>query len=348
MASFYHGQELAGTIHKHREILPEPTDAHPEGKPIMAEIVLIHGIAQEQEGKASLESRWIPALADGVRAAGHHGLADSIWPAGRPGSVDIQMAYYGELFQKKGAQGAADRLTDLSKEEQELAASLAAEWLCHAAERENPDQKTAKRQLAHLDLEHAPQGPKEEAARAIINGVAKLKWFAPTGMAFAERFVNRSLKQVTTYLSEPELHEKIQQRVLDLIGPDTKVIIGHSLGSVIAYEVAANRLKVPLPLLLTIGSPLGLRTIIYDRIKPQPPEYPNPVRRWVSLSDRNDLVAAKPDLTTLFDRNKPAGAVLESAWTLDNGAKPHQCEYYLRKAQTGRPIAAALNDAATH
>ncbi|MFJ5695080.1 hypothetical protein ACIP9X_14675 [Arthrobacter sp. NPDC093125] len=313
----------------------------------MAEIVLIHGIAQEQEGKASLEYRWIPALADGVRAAGHDGLADTIWPAGRPGSPDIQMAYYGDLFKRKGAQGGEDRLTDLPQEEQDLAASLAAEWLTHAAERDNPDQKTAKRQLAHLDPTHPPQGPKEEATRAIINGVAKLKWFAPTGMAFAERFVNKSLKQVTRYLSEPELYEKIQQRVLDLIGPDTKAIIGHSLGSVIAYEIAASHLKAPLPLLLTIGSPLGLQTIIYDRIKPQPPEYPNLVRKWVSIADRNDLVAAKPDLTTLFDRNKPAEGVLESAWTVDNGAKPHQGEYYLRKAQTGKPIAAALDDAAT-
>lgn len=313
----------------------------------MAEIVLIHGIAQEQEGKASLESRWIPAIADGVRAAGHDVLADSIWPADRPGSLDIQMGFYGNLFDKKGAQGGDDGLADLSKDEQDLAASLAAEWLSHAAERGAlPDQRTAKRQLAHLDPAYPPQGLKEEAARGTINGVAKLKWFAPTGMAFAERFVKRSLKQVTRYLSDPELHETIQQRVLDLIGPDTKVIIGHSLGSVIAYEVAANRLKTPLPLLLTIGSPLGLQTIIYDRIKPQPPEYPNLVRKWVNLSDRNDLVAAKPDLTTLFDRNKPAGAVLESTWTLDNGAKPHQGEYYLRKAQAGKPIAAALHGTA--
>ncbi|MGN7200342.1 hypothetical protein [Arthrobacter sp. SAFR-044] len=87
-----------------------------------------------------------------------------------------------------------------------------------------------------------------------------------------------------------------------------------------------------------------MRTIIYDRISPQPPEYPAMVRKWVSIADRNDLVAAEPDLTRLFDRNKPAEAVLESAWTVDNGAKPHQGEYYLGKAQAGRPIAAALGN----
>ncbi|WP_214848954.1 hypothetical protein [Arthrobacter sp. ISL-65] len=49
----------------------------------MAGIVLIHGIAQEQEGPASLEDRWLPALAGGLTAAGHPELAARIWPVGR-------------------------------------------------------------------------------------------------------------------------------------------------------------------------------------------------------------------------------------------------------------------------
>ena len=309
----------------------------------MAEIVLIHGIAQEQEGKAGLEAKWIPALADGVRAAAHPGLADRIWPFGRPGAVDIQMAFYGDLFLKKGAQGGDDTLTDLDPEQQAFASELAAEWLGHAAGRENhPDQRTAARQLSHLDPERTAMGLREETARMLINGVTSLEWFAPTGMAFAERFVNKSLRQVTMYLTDPALRSTIQDRVLDLVGPDTKIIIGHSLGSVIAYEIAATHLETPLPLLLTIGSPLGLRTIIYDRIKPQPPVYPSHVHKWVNIADRNDLVAADPDLTPLFEHSKPATSILESGWTVDNGAEPHRGEYYLGKRETGEPIAAAL------
>jgi ATP-dependent exoDNAse (exonuclease V) alpha subunit len=64
---------------------------------------------------------------------------------------------------------------------------------------------------------------------------------------------------------------------------------------VVAYE-AAQRMTQPLPLLLTLGSPLGLQTIVYQRLRPQPPGFPPKVRRWVNIADRNDFIAAEPDL----------------------------------------------------
>jgi hypothetical protein len=309
----------------------------------MAEVVLIHGIAQEQEGPASLEARWLPAIADGIRAAGHAGLADRLWPDCNPRNIDVAMAAYGDLFLTPGAQGSDDDLDDLDSGELALAQALAAEWLNRAADRGQPaDRDTAARELGYLEPGHEEMGVKEEAARAVLHAVTRLRWFGIGGMAMAERFVNRSLRQVTAYLTDPALQSKIQNRVLARIGPDTKVIIGHSLGSVVAYEIAASHLNTPLPLLLTLGSPLGLRSVIYDRLTPQPPVYPVRVRRWVNIADRNDLVAAEPDLTRLFSPGGTDGTVLESGWTVDNGAKPHEAEYYLRKQQVGRPIAEAL------
>lgn len=97
---------------------------------------------------------------------------------------------------------------------------------------------------------------------------------------------------------------------------------------------------------MTLGSPLGLSTIIYDRILPQPPVYPEGVHRWVNIADRNDLVAAEPDLARLFPITKTAGATMNGEWladrTVDNGAGPHEGEYYLRKRKVGIPIAKAL------
>jgi hypothetical protein len=120
------------------------------------------------------------------------------------------------------------------------------------------------------------------------------------------------------------------------MGPETKVLIGHSLGSVVAYE-AANLINQPLPLLLTLGSPRGLATIIYQRLRPQPPGFPPAVRRWVNVADRDDFIATEPDLRDLFGASVPAGAVFESV-AVDNGAEPHNCDFYLGKAQVGRPV----------
>ncbi|MBP2215961.1 hypothetical protein [Arthrobacter sp. CAN_C5] len=310
----------------------------------MAEIVLVHGIAQEQETADSLEERWMPALAGGIRVAGYADLADRIWRNRHSGDrIEVRMAAYGDLFLTPGAQGAGDDLDDLDTVELAIAESIAAEWLKRAAEREDhPDHKTAVRELGFLNPTHETQGIKEEAARAMINAATRLSWFGVGAMAVAER-LKKPLRQVTAYLTDQALHDDIQTRVLAHVGPETRVIVGHSLGSVVAYEIVAQHLPTPLPLLVTLGSPLGLRSIIYDRLRPQPPGYPVGARRWVNISDRNDLVAAEPDLSGLFERNKPSAAILESRWTVDNGAEPHNGEYYLGKREVGKPIAEALS-----
>jgi len=72
----------------------------------MAEIVLVHGIDQQQKSADKLESTWLPALAGGVRSAGFEEVADRIWRnAGKPGSIETRMAFYGSLFRAPGQQG---------------------------------------------------------------------------------------------------------------------------------------------------------------------------------------------------------------------------------------------------
>jgi hypothetical protein len=307
----------------------------------MAEIVLVHGIAQEQLGAARLESTWLPAIADGLRAAGRPDLAGRVWPVtDAPERIATQMAFYGDLFLTPGSMGGAEGGNAVG-EQGDLAAALAEEWLQHAAHRNNPDQRAASTQLTYLHpMGHESQGPVQEAQRAALNALSRLRWFAPYGMAFAGKFVNKSLAQVTAYLTDDQIREQVQQRVLQLIDRETKVIIGHSLGSVVAYE-AAHQLTDELPLLLTIGSPLGLRSVVFERIRPQPPEYPRHVRHWVNIADRNDLVAAEPDLRPQFG-NPPPACTFDACWTVDNGAKPHDGTFYLGKKEAGTAIAQGL------
>jgi len=156
-------------------------------------------------------------------------------------------------------------------------------------------------------------------------------------MGFAERFINRSLAQVTQYLTNDAIRSAARESVFKLIGPETKVLIGHSLGSVVAYE-AAHLMRQPLPLLLTLGSPLGLQTIICQQLQPQPPGFPPSVRRWVNIADRDDFIAAEPNLEGLFSAGIPVGASFKGDYTVDNGAQPHNSDFYLGKVQVGREI----------
>jgi pimeloyl-ACP methyl ester carboxylesterase len=311
----------------------------------VASVVLVHGIAQEQCSADSLEKDWISALAGGIRKAGFAEIADRLWrDRVGPASVETRMAFYGHLFLRPDQQGGGDP-GDLMAEEQACVEQLAEQWLGRAATRAS---KAKERQVAGTELAYVrhetgtEEAGRGETMRKALRSLAKLRWFAPYGMAFAERFVIKALAQVTRYLADESIRRGALKAVLDLTGPDTQVIIGHSLGSVVAYE-AAHLLDRPLPLLVTLGSPLGLDTIVYPKLRPQPPSYPAQALRWVNLADRDDFVAAEPDLSGFFSRGLPPGARFEGAHTVDNGAQPHSAEFYLTKAQLGRPVGETLS-----
>jgi hypothetical protein len=309
----------------------------------MATIVLVHGIAQEQKSADTLEEEWLPDLAGGVRTAGFPEIADRLYRLrSGPGGIDTRMAFYGDLFLRGGQQGVEPE--EFSGPELALAEELAMEWMARAASRsaDEKSRRAASQELAQLRQMAGEEQGVRAAARSAINGLARIRWFAPFGMGFASRFVMRSLTQVTRYLSDDSLREQALARVHALLTPGTQVMIGHSLGSVVAFE-AAQMFDHPLPLLITIGCPLGLHTVVYERVRPQPPRFPPAVHHWVNIADRNDIVAAEPDLTPLFGPTAAPGAVLEGGYTVENGTKPHQADFYLTKAQLGRPIGALLS-----
>jgi hypothetical protein len=308
----------------------------------MATIVLVHGIAQEQGSTDSLEEAWLPHLAGGVRLAGFEELADRLWRRRESADgIETRMAFYGDCFLRPGRMGADPG--QLTSEQEALAERLAEAWLRRVAvdASDPPNRQAAALELAALHNTLGQEQGFGKAKRTAIVGLSRVPWFAPLGMALAQRFIWRALAQVTRYFTDEGVRAYALERVEQLIDPGTKVLIGHSLGSVVAYEVC-HRLARPLPLLITLGSPLGLRSIIYDRLRPQPPAFPPHVVRWTNLAGRDDFIAAAPDLTGLFAAQPPA-AVFEGGWLLDTGAKPHDPGFYLTKRETGRPIGETLD-----
>ncbi|QXN90134.1 hypothetical protein KV110_32625 [Nocardia iowensis] len=305
----------------------------------MATIVLVHGIAQEQAAADTLEAQWLPGLAGGVRNHGDHELADRLWRNGVPGEISARMAFYGNQFLAKGAQGGA--VGDLDEEQLELMEQLAELWLENAAEHasDQRDRLTAQRLAAVPPPDARAQGAKA-ALRPALNALVRLRWFAPFGIGLAEKFVVRALSQVTRYFTDDAVRQYAQQQVLTHVGPDTKLVIAHSLGSVVAYE-ALHHVDQEVTL-LTMGSPLGLRTVIYDRLRPQPCTVPKAVAGWYNLVDRDDLVAAHLDLAPYFPPFPGAGVAPITEEPLDNGASPHDSTHYLTKAVTGGIVAKAL------
>lgn len=306
----------------------------------MARVVLVHGMAQSQESAESLEMNWVPDLARGVRNAGHGKLSDRIWRPQRTGDIDVRMAFYGDLFLTPGAQGDSE-LSAVGTEAAELEQGLALAWLQAAADRapDDRDREVAKQAVAQLTVTAGAQGI-GAVGSAALKRLAAIRWFAPVGFAFAERFVRRALREVSQYLTDPATRQAAQQRVLDQIDDTTQLVIGHSLGSVVAFE-ALHHTDRPVEF-ITCGSPLALRTIIYDRLQPAPPHVPPSVTRWSDFADRDDLIAVHSDLAADFP--VPPGGVVSMTPTVsvNNGAHAHNADQYLTEARLGQAVASAL------
>jgi hypothetical protein len=319
----------------------------------MATVVLVHGIAQEQLAAAKLEQAWVPALAGGVANFGDQALADRIWRGGTS-QIDIRMGYYAKPFNDANAQGSGvgPDGPQLSAQAEELSEELALAWLRAAAQSAHDprDRTQAQKALTVLSGQAGqPQGPLRTAVgRPALNALAGLRWFAPFGMAVASKFVWRALSQVTRYLTDDEIRSYAQNQVLHWIGPDTRLLIGHSLGSVVAYETlhraheaghlpAGQRLT-----LITLGSPLGLDGIVYNRLLPTPPQVPPAAGRWDNFAAPDDLVAAQLSLSTLFP---PAagGSVTVTDHRVETGSTPHEVVHYLTKPSTGKVVSETLH-----
>jgi hypothetical protein len=311
----------------------------------MATIVLVHGIDHQRETSDLIEASWLPALAGSVRLAGRGDLADRLWPPrSRADSIDCRAAYYGKLFRSADEQGEGAGLDDLTPEQAALADSLALEWLQRVADRAPAGSDDAAQARLTLDVVRAPERVDAQGRgnvrREVLNTLARFSWLANVGMSIAERYVKTALAQVTRYLTEDAIGTQARQAVLDLVTPDTRVIIGHSLGSVVVYE-CAHLLTQPLPLLVTLGSPLGLRTIVTERLHP-PPSFPAKAAVWLNIANLEDPIAAEPDLRPLFARSVPGSSRFEGRRFDEPCDNPHRAETYLGRAVLGAFVIEAL------
>lgn len=289
----------------------------------MARVVAVHGIGQQLAGEQTLLTKWWPAMADGLRRAGADGMA--------PRS-DVAMAFYGDVFRPAGELLAAgDPSWTAADVEEGLERELLAAWWRAAAESDPavvpPD---------GVDTLVAMPGSVQAALRALSGS----RFFA----GIALRAMVSDLKQVRRYLTDPVVRDLARRRVLDAIGEDTRVVVAHSLGSVVAYEALCARPGHGVRALVTVGSPLGIPNLIFDRLLPPPVRLGGATRgvwpggerlAWTNLADEGDVVALVKDLRPCF------GDGLRSV-RVDNGAHAHDATAYLTDTRCGQAIAEGL------
>jgi hypothetical protein len=153
-------------------------------------------------------------------------------------------------------------------------------------------------------------------------------------LAFRE-LVKRTFKDVYAYFFGG-LGEPMRQVVRDCLTGLTEpvVVVGHSLGSILAYDVLREQAFAGLnvPLLVTVGSPLGV-TEVQDLVT-RPLQVPAPVAHWRNASDFRDLVALDHTIRPEFS---PASRCTDVSVANDSW-NHHGIGEYLRAVAVRQPI----------
>ena len=85
--------------------------------------------------------------------------------------------------------------------------------------------------------------------------------------------VTACVQELATYFdpAHDERREAALSRITDVIHQyQPRVLLAHSLGSVVAYEALCADGNATVELFVTLGSPLAMRQVIFDRLRPAP------------------------------------------------------------------------------
>ena len=103
---------------------------------------------------------------------------------------------------------------------------------------------------------------------------------------------------VSVYLTNRHIRKQIDAIVAEPLQQGPCVVVAHSLGSVVAYNVLNScPAELDVRAFVTVGSPLGLVSV--RKHLDVPLRMPPPARRWFNARDPRDIVATRPlDATT--------------------------------------------------
>jgi pimeloyl-ACP methyl ester carboxylesterase len=280
----------------------------------MAKIVGVHGVGHQFKGENTLRAEWLPALKDGLVRAKHQLASDE----------DFLCAFYGDLF-RPGGKGAMDPPYDASDVSEEWEREFLELWWREAA---RVDQTVV-----------GPDARTKVSVPSIVQRALDALSQSPFFAGLAEHALIYDLKQVRRYLREPEVRREAGARVQRAIGSDTRVLVGHSLGSVVAYEALCAHPEWQVNVFVTLGSPLGIRNLIFEALDPAPRSgkgvWPPGIKQWVNIADGGDVVALVKELGPLFGPRVTDRRV-------DNGAKAHDATRYLTTQEVGDAVAIGL------
>lgn len=233
-------------------------------------LVFIHGMRQEGYAVADLMTAWRDSLYGKWIALGL-----------RIPYIELEMPYYGDVLDQltrelHGGGNVVDRGT--------------------AAGPLSPTEEAMIREFADANGVEDADIRAELGTEVVARGPANWEWVQAIGRVLEKRVplfrkIGVSLVvQVDAYLNRPHITKAVDDIVAPFLKPGPTVVVSHSLGTIVAYRLLRRDNVAEVPLLATLGSPLGINAV-KDRIRPPKLARPTQVARWINGVDERDFVA---------------------------------------------------------
>jgi hypothetical protein len=242
-------------------------------------ILMVHGMAQGGRKAEALEKLWVETLQEGFDAAGQP------WPA----TLHVDFPYYGDTLDAFVAQarlptpaGVVAKGPGQNLEFEKFMQSALGQMQEESADISEQDVRSQMDPSASQEKGIQNWGWVQAIARVIDNHLTPASNFT----------IEAFLREVFLYVSRREVTDAINALVAAKLTNEPTIVIGHSLGSVVAYNVIkAQRRATDLRRFITVGSPLGLRAIssklgVVENIA-RPAD-------WYNAYDERDIVALNP------------------------------------------------------
>jgi hypothetical protein len=240
-------------------------------------LVLVHGRSQQGRNPSDIKAEWQAALKRGGEKNGLN----------LPPQVEIVLPFYGDELDKYARQLNIPLTTDI----QARGATPDDEFLAFQAQVADDLRKQAGITDTQVDAEYGsnprPRGPlNHEWVLTILRALDKY------GPGMSQSAVEIFTRDVFLYTHQQGVRDEIDRIVRVAFTNEPTVVIGHSLGSVVAYNILRSDPRTSgVPKFITVGSPLGIPTI---RQQLRPLRSPSPVVSWYNAFDTRDLVALYP------------------------------------------------------
>lgn len=286
-------------------------------------ILMVHGMAQGGKNPATLKRTWIDTLAKGLAAAGKQ----------LPDNIDFDFPYYGDTLD--GFVSDAERLSSADTVSKGPGRNTEFEEFMTSAlveikeRRQFSDAEITAQMTDATTMEKGPQN------WWWIRAIAKV--VDDHFSAVADFAIEAGFKEVFHYVRNRKAGKAIDAIVEAELTDEPTLVIGHSLGSVVCYNMLRkNASRFNLLKYISVGSPLGIRAVSGSL---GIPENPSARGGWYNAYDKDDIVALNP-LDSIHFPTDPQ--IVNYGQVRNETGNQHGIIGYLNDPEVARQVANAL------